>query len=339
MKKTIAILVFGIIFVLAACGSNSNDAVAPSPMQAIALDSVALMDAGSGDGAWVMMPPPATESWAYSADTAVFGEMAAVEVQRNIETETMEVAVQHMTDTRGTTERRRVIRNAQIDMETYDFEDVMDSLRDIPQSVGGYIERSSMSTSNRPTGVGQTSQRTFNIVMRVPEEQFDEIVRQIERLATVTTSRQSAQDVTDQFYDMQTRLDTLRIEEERLLYLIEQAETLSEILNLEQRLSAVRLQMGRYQSSLNNMIQQTTYSTINVVLWELLEDEEEEEEEYIAPPTFGDRIGGAFASSMNGTMWALQEFFVLFAGVVLPLVILGALGFGVYKAYRRYRSV
>jgi len=325
MKKILTILILGILFTVTACSGNDSAELTSMPAAAPA--------------AGAPMPDMAfqtAEPWDFALDEASFyGNFESgnwVEMPQVAESPAVSpnptATANHQTPV---TERRRIIRNANIDMETYDFDNAMNALRDIPLSVGGYIERSSM---NSDAGRHGTARR-FNITMRVPEAQFESVVRQIEQYATVTTSRQSAQDVTDQFYDMQARLDTLAIEEDRLLYLIEQATSISEILNLEQRLSSVRLQIGRYQSSLNTMIQQTTYSTIHVTLIELLEDEDAAP---IAALTFGERMGGAFSSSVNGTIWALQEFIVLFAGAIIPLAIVGALAFAVYKVYRRYRS-
>jgi len=325
MKKIIVILL-ACVLVLSACGSADRAAELMS-------DSVDYMPA----------PQAEMDFWADDSfemeEMALFSmapsEMAVGAAQRNVAEYGGTIVTEPVEQPqRSVTETRRIIRNGQVEMETYEFDMAISLLRNIPESVGGYVENSSLG-AERGRGDGR---RLFNIVMRVPVEQFDAVITQIEGLATVTGSRQWAQDVTDQFYDTQTRLNTLLIEEDRILSLIDRAESLAEILDLEQRLSAVRLQMGRYQSSLNALIQQTTYSTINVTLRELLEEDEEDEYIPVPPPTFGDRLGGAFASSWGGTLAVLQVVAVLVVGAAVPLGLLGLLAWIGYRIYRRYRT-
>jgi hypothetical protein len=51
-------------------------------------------------------------------------------------------------------------------------------------------------------------------------------------------------------------------------------------------------------------------------------------------PTLGERIGGAFGDSVDGTIRALQGIVVFFAGAVIPLALVGLIGYAAYRVGR-----
>jgi len=220
---------------------------------------------------------------------------------------------------------RHVIQTANINAQTNYFDEAVANLRAIAPSVGGYIESESLTTHGR---------RMLAIVLRVPVASFDGVLLQIANLADVRNLNQHAQDVTESFYDMVASLELRRIEEDRLLALIEETETISERLALEQRLSDTRIIIETYLAQLNNMAGQIAYSTITVNLTDIAE-----EPTIIATDTLGQRIGGAFGDSLDGTISAFQGIVVFFAGALIPMLLVAAVGFGAYKVVQRLRKM
>jgi hypothetical protein len=212
-------------------------------------------------------------------------------------------------------------------MHTIDhFEEVVEALRLTAPSVGGFVESSSLGHSEargwRP--------RTFNITLRVPAEYFDWALNYIESLATVTSSMQNAEDITSEFYDMLGRLETRRIEEERVLAFIEQAVEINDLLALEERLGQIRMQIEQYMSRINHLDQLATFSTIHVRLTE--------EETVVIAATLGGRIGQSFTGSLRATGAFFQNLIIFMAGAVVPLSVLALMalaGFWAVKMVRR----
>jgi len=172
----------------------------------------------------------------------------------------------------------------------------------------------------------------FTIVMRVPAASFEYVLAQVESLAYVRVSTQWAQDVTDQFYDMAGSYRIRRLEEERILALIEQTETVQELLALEQRLGNTRRSIETYLGQLNHMAGQVAYSTITVTLADVSEVPVD-----TVAPTLGERVGGAFGDSVGGTVRGLQNIVVFLAGAVVPMVLLGMVALVVYVVVRKVR--
>jgi len=217
---------------------------------------------------------------------------------------------------------RHIIQTAWTELETEYFDDVVSDLRQIPEAIGGYVESQNLSRHGR---------RIFNMTMRIPAASFQDVLLQVENLADVRTSSQSAEDVTDQFYDIEARLQTRRIEEERLLALIEEADNVHDLLELERRLSSTRLQIETYTAQLTNLAGRIAYSTIFVTLFDIAE----EEVIPIIGPTLGERIGGAFGDSVDSVVTAGQNFVIFMAGIIIPLLIWGAVAFVAFKLVKR----
>ena len=221
---------------------------------------------------------------------------------------------------------RHIIQTANIQLETEYFDDVVAELRQLAPAAEGYVESEMLTTHGR---------RMLTMVLRIPAARFDTVLNHVENLAVVISLNQRAEDVTDQFYDLAANLETRRIEEERILVLLESAVNINDILSLESRLSSVRLVIEQHQAQLNNLAGQIAYSTIVVTLTDSYE-----EEPTVVAVTLGERIGGAFGDSVDGTVGAFQNLAVFLAGAVIPLIFLGLLVFIAYfifkKAHKRW---
>ena len=218
---------------------------------------------------------------------------------------------------------RLVVQNASVELDTEYFREVEADLRRLAPAVNGFVESDMLTTRGRPR---------FTIVMRVPAASFEYVLAQVESLAYVRVSTQWAQDVTDQFYDMAGSYRIRRLEEERILALIEQTETVQELLALEQRLGNTRRSIETYLGQLNHMAGQVAYSTITVTLADVSEVPVD-----TVAPTLGERVGGAFGDSVGGTVRGLQNIVVFLAGAVVPMVLLGMVALVVYVVVRKVR--
>ena len=225
-------------------------------------------------------------------------------------------------DIAGQQTQRHLIRRASLEMRSEAFDPVVAALRTVAPLFNGYIESEALSTVGTPR---------ITLVLRVPAASFDDALYAIEALAEVVRHSQTADDVTDRFYNLAGNLENRQIEEERILVLISQADNIHELLALEARLSNVRQAINSYLSQLNLLAGQIAYSTITVTLTCALD-----------PPviiattyTLGARIGGAFGDSVDGTVNVVQGFVVFLAGAVIPLGLVALLGLAVYLVVKR----
>ena len=190
----------------------------------------------------------------------------------------------------GVREGRKLIQTVGLEVETKEFQQMMSSLETQVEELGGYIEN--METYNGSSYSGYVSSRYANLTIRVPNGKLDSFLQTVSDIGNVVRRNDSVEDVTLSYVDMESRRNTLRTEQERLLAFLEKAETIEEIIALEQR-------------TLDNLID---YSTVELHVSEVRELTEVRQEE----PGSGKRIVEGFLRSLRDIGDGLMEFAIWF---------------------------
>lgn len=210
-------------------------------------------------------------------------------------------------------ENRKWIITGQIHGETEDLDTLLDGVYEQVQALGGYIEDQNVYNGTRGS---KNLYRSAELTVRVPADRVDEFTAVMEEAANVVSSSKNLEDVTLNYVDNQTRLEALKTEEARLLELMESAQDLSDLLEIEKRLTDVHYEMERVTSRLRTYDNQIDYATIRLSL--------EEVREYTpVEPTVWERISGGFARSLVGVKEGIVDFFVWVIAKSPYLVVLG----------------
>jgi hypothetical protein len=152
---------------------------------------------------------------------------------------------------------RNLILTAKIDMRSKDPWATSDRAQAIASALGGDILNLSQS--------GSGDSRSASLTMRVPSARFADALQQLRSLeGEVATSGVSAQDVTDQFVDLQARLSAKQAEEQRYIAILNRANTIDEILKVDASLANVRTQVEQLTGQINSIKQRTEFSTISM---------------------------------------------------------------------------
>ena len=179
----------------------------------------------------------------------------------------------------------RIIHTAGAIIETMEFDYTIERINALLALNGGFIEHAYV--GGRPMERGQpvfdNPNRRAEFTLRIPQLRMDDVTGAIDDLGNVLSLRRSAVNVTAQFIDTESRVTALRIQEERLLYMLGEATRIADMLDIERRVSDVRFEIERLTSSLMNLQNQVNFSTITLMILEVEEytepPEEEEEEE------------------------------------------------------------
>ncbi len=162
---------------------------------------------------------------------------------------------------------RKIIQRLFYTMETKTFMETQKHILDTMTKFGGYVEGMSQ------TGSGETqdaySARRVDMILRVPSKSLENFVSEFVGDAVVIENRLETEDATEQFFDTEAHLKTLRIQEERLLKLLEQSVKLEDMIVLESRLSEVRYEIENLQGTLNKLSQLVNYSVVTIQLAEV----------------------------------------------------------------------
>ena len=205
---------------------------------------------------------------------------------------------------------RKLIRNVNLDVETETFDELLSSVQNKIDRLGGYIEESF--TYNGSSYYGQ-DYRNANLSIRIPADKLNEFLSDVAEISNVIRRNESVTDVTLQYVDMESHKKMLREEQERLLELLEQAESMEDIIAIESRLTDVRYQLESMEAQLRTIDNQVNYSTVYLNINEV--------ERYTPPVEKGtwERIGTGFMENVYRVGDGIKEFFIGFV-VSLPIL-------------------
>ena len=132
---------------------------------------------------------------------------------------------------------RKIIRNADLKLETNSPEESQQKITQIAASKNGFVIETSQTSSNVQT----TTRDVVNMTIRVPAEKFDEAIAEIRGTGNrVIQENIKGQDVTEEFIDIEARLKTQRALEEQFMEIMKRATRVADALNVQRELAEVR---------------------------------------------------------------------------------------------------
>lgn len=209
---------------------------------------------------------------------------------------------------------RKLIRNVSMDVETEQFDELIGQIEEKTKALGGYIE-DSYTYNGRSYRSNDT--KNANLTIRIPSVKLDEFLSAVSDQSNVTSKNENVTDVTLQYVDLESHKKALEAEQERLLEMIEQAETVEDMITIESRLSEVRYQLESQESQLRTFDNQIQYSTVYLNIAEV--------EKYtpVAERTFFEKISDGFTDNLAGVAEDLVNFVIWFISSLPYLVVWG----------------
>lgn len=196
---------------------------------------------------------------------------------------------------------QKLIREVSIDAETEDLETLLTALTEQISALGGYIENQQI---HNGSSYSYYRYRSASLSVRIPAENLDSFVGEVQGLSNVVSYNESADDVTLSYVATESRVAALEAEEKRLLELMDKAETMSDLLEVEERLTEVRSDLESTASQLRVLANKVSYATVYLSL-EQVEVYTEVEE-----PTVWERITGGFSENLKNIGEGLVDFMV-----------------------------
>lgn len=176
----------------------------------------------------------------------------------------------------------KIIYNVYLEMQTREYDNAVSEIEQAIAACNGYSESQNLSNQTN-------AYRYADYTIRIPAENLEDFLQQAEEIGTVTYMNKSAQDVSEDYYDVQSRLESAKARLARLQELLAEAENMEDIVELEYALSDTQWEIDNYSGTLRYYDSRVDYSTVNISLREVYEVVTEE-----APMTFGDKVSTAF---------------------------------------------
>jgi len=150
---------------------------------------------------------------------------------------------------------RLIIKDGQIRLLVEDTDRAID--------VGGYVVSSRVWYS----GWGGTNYKFASLTVGVPAEDFERAIRRLRALALqVVDETSTGQDVTDEYVDLQSQVESLQATRARILEFLDRAKTVEEALTVNKELAAVEAQIEQVQGRINYLSGRSSFSTITITL-------------------------------------------------------------------------
>lgn len=196
---------------------------------------------------------------------------------------------------------RKWIVTVYLSAETEDLDALTAALDETIAALNGYVEDQNVYNGST---YSSRRHRSASLTVRIPAEDVDQFTQQVAGIANVVSKETNRQDVTLSYVATESRMTALQTEEARLLELMAQAETMSDLLEIEARLTDVRYELESVTSQLRLYDNQIDYATIYLSLSEVQEYTPVEE------PTLWERISSGFLSSLKGLGSGLLDLMV-----------------------------
>lgn len=165
--------------------------------------------------------------------------------------------------TQPTVTERKIIRNADLKIETNSPEESQQKISQIAGSKNGFVIETSQTSSN----VRTSTLDIVNMTIRVPAAKFDEAINEIHGAGSrVIQENIKGQDVTEEFIDIEARLKAQRALEEQFIEIMKRSTSVADALNVQRELAQVRGEIEKIEGRKRFLENQSSFSTIKIQL-------------------------------------------------------------------------
>jgi len=206
---------------------------------------------------------------------------------------------------------RAIIRTGTVELRIENFDTARAAIADSARSHGGYVSGSGSTLHTRDN----ESWTTGYVVVRVPSDQFSDVLSGARTRGTVLNEETRTEDVTDQLVDIEARLTNLRERRDRLRSFYEQANSTDELLRIEEELSSVQSDIEQLEAKKRSLEQRVSFATLRVELEEPEPGRMPDED-----PTFAASLVSTFLGSM-ATLGGMVTGFALFVAGLAPFLL------------------
>lgn len=156
---------------------------------------------------------------------------------------------------------RKIIRNADLSLESSSPESVQKAITTVAETRGGFVVESQQRSTTKDNSVKDT----VSMTVRVPAAKFTEAVEEIKRSAEgVISENIKGEDVTDQFVDIEARLRAKKATEQQFMEIMKQAKTVEDALNVQEQLGQIRTEIEQIEGKKRLLENQSSLSTIKI---------------------------------------------------------------------------
>jgi len=180
---------------------------------------------------------------------------------------------------------KKIIKNASLDLEVKDYDIYYTSLREKVRNLGGYIAQEEQTQSEYKI--------QNNLSIKVPVDQFDNAVYQlIQNIEKLNEKKITSQDVTTEFVDTKSRMESKKQVRQKYLDLLRQAKNMEEILSVQSEINGIQEEIESATGHIEYLSHSSSFSTISLTYYQVLDPSARNNDS----PGFETKLGNAFRS-------------------------------------------
>ena len=206
---------------------------------------------------------------------------------------------------------RKIIYTTTLGLVVEDYRELERMLPPLVAKHGGFV--ASSETDRR-----FNNQQSGTWVVRIPTTEYAAFLTGVGSLGFTESRSENAQDVTEEFVDVEARIKTKRKLEERMVTMLEERPgKLSDVLEIERELARVREEIERMEGRMRFLSDRTSLATVT------LRCREQKSYQPAEAPTFVSRIQQSWSSSLRSLQITGQNFLIGFVALVPWVLVLG----------------
>ncbi|TGE33229.1 DUF4349 domain-containing protein [Desulfosporosinus sp. Sb-LF] len=226
---------------------------------------------------------------------------------------------------------RKITQDLNLTLEVGTVNDAVNLIIREVQQQGGYVVSSQQS--------GTDNHSSAQMTVKIPVAKFDELRNSLSTWGKVLNQQLLANDITNQYYDSRIRQQTLEAQEKRLVEILNQAKTVDDVLKVENSLGNIRQQIEQLKGQLKLWNNQVDYSTVSLQLVTLQSANVDVKNAWkpISWIKTWKATENAVLKTISST-WNVLNYLVVGIGYAFPYLIIGVLGWGVYRVWKKRKS-
>jgi hypothetical protein len=216
----------------------------------------------------------------------------------------------------GTGTDTKIISTAEVTIEVNNVTGSVETLRTLAIQKGGYVSSTDIETdsNNQPTGT---------VVLRIPAAGFDTTLNGIKAIGTVKSVATEAQDVTENYVDVQAQITSYQNQIAQYNTILKQSQTVADVLKVQEQIDQAQTELDRLNVQMKYLNSQIDFSTITVNLQE--------------PEPVGSQGSHDFVAAINegiAGFLGMIDTIIIVVFSIIPLVIIGGAGYCIYRVWK-----
>jgi len=222
---------------------------------------------------------------------------------------------------------QKIIYVFEVSIKSDNVASAMEAVEEKVSALGGYVAESRQNSYENKT--------TAFLSLRIPVTQFENFKGEVAQFGVVSDEHLFTDDVSTQYFDVETRLRSWEAQEKRYLEILQQAKSVEDILRIEDSLSNVRREMESLKGQLKYWDNRVQYSEVRMNIYP------SQSNYNVNDPWQPVSIQSTFQAAKNAVvksismLWNGINYILIFIGYALPVVILA---FGAWFIYRQYKK-